>query len=56
MATDRPADPLEDQIAATLAAWDNPENEEAQQTYEELARRILALVLERRHHLFGEGE
>lgn len=44
---------LEREIAALLAAWDNPENDEAQQTYEDLARRILATVDKRRDHALG---
>lgn len=41
---------LKNEIAAMLAAWDNPENEEAQETYEDLAGRILKLVSERLKH------
>jgi microcystin degradation protein MlrC len=44
---------LEGEIAALLAAWDNPGNDEAQQTYEDLAGRILRLVTERLQHPCG---
>lgn len=36
---------LERKIAAMLAAWDNPANAEADQSYAELARRLIAVCL-----------